>query len=142
VVGLPVHHAGALYNGAAFVHRGNVVAIKAKSVLAGRDVYYEPRWFTPWPAGTIEDFPDLPGCKIGDVLLAFDDCTLGFEVCEEAWCASPHADRYRGMVDIVLNPSASHFYLDKPIERRQLFQKRAQATDSIYVFCNTLGLDA
>ena len=44
-VGLPVAHAGVLFNGVAVIADGALAAIVAKQSLAGDGIHYEPRWF-------------------------------------------------------------------------------------------------
>ena len=50
-LGLPLFFEGFLYNAIAWVVDGRIEGFALKEVLANRGVYYEARWFTPWPAG-------------------------------------------------------------------------------------------
>src|SRR5690606_5649487 len=48
-VGLPLVHRNSLFNTAAMLVDGEIVGFMAKRFLAGEGLYYEPRWFKPWP---------------------------------------------------------------------------------------------
>ena len=51
VVGLPYAHKGKLYNVAALVHHGSVLAIIPKTNIPSYGEFYEGRWFSPSPEG-------------------------------------------------------------------------------------------
>ena len=68
---------------------------------------------------------------------------IGFEICEDAWVAgrpggemSPHA------VDMILNPSASHFAFGKFEVRKRLVLEGSRAFHVSYVYANLLGNEA
>jgi len=52
-VGIPIHSNHVLYNALALVCDGCLRGIAVKQFLPGEDLYYEPRWFKPWPAGDV-----------------------------------------------------------------------------------------
>ena len=64
---------------------------------------------------------------------------IGFEICEDAWVADrPGAQLAARGVDVILNPSASHFAFDKD-EIRERFVLEGRAFASAYVLANLLG---
>jgi NAD+ synthase (glutamine-hydrolysing) len=142
--GLPVHHLGAVYNAAAMCVNGDVVGMVAKQNLAGDGIHYEPRWFKPWPAAqrTVVELAgrDVP---IGDYIFDVGGIRLGFEICEDAWVANRPGGRlaHRG-VDIVLNPSASHFAFGKQVVRRRFVLEGSRAFGVAYLYANLLGNEA
>ncbi|WP_442484719.1 NAD(+) synthase [Aeoliella sp. SH292] len=143
-VGLPVLHAGALFNASALVVDGALVGLVAKQHLAGDGLHYEPRWFKPWPdnaKGThrLAGF-DVP---IGDLLFDFDGIRLGFEICEDAWVANrPGLDHAKLSADILFNPSASHFAFGKANTRRRLVEEASRSLGVSYVYSNLVGNEA
>ncbi|MBW2461241.1 MAG: NAD(+) synthase [Deltaproteobacteria bacterium] len=143
-VGLPVHHLGAVYNAAALCVDGRVVGLVAKQNLAGDGIHYEPRWFKPWPVGEVATF-ELGGVTvpIGDLVFDIDGVRLGFEICEDAWVAARPGGRLaaRG-VDVVLNPSASHFAFQKQKVRRRFVLEGSRAFGVAYLYANLLGNEA
>ncbi len=142
--GLPVLHRGCVYNTAALCVDGAIQGFVAKQFLAGDGIHYEPRWFKPWPTGrraTLEhgdhEYP------IGDLTFEIDGLLLGFEICEDAWVARrPGASLSLQGVDVILNPSASHFAFGKQVIRRRLVLEGSRAFGVSYLYANLLGNEA
>jgi NAD+ synthase (glutamine-hydrolysing) len=145
-VGLPVRFEGRTYNGACVISDRHVLGITCKQFLANDGVHYEPRWFTPWQAGKIINL-DLKGTVIpaGDVVYNVDGLNIGFEICEDAWHKKNRPGyrlRDRG-VQLILNPSASHFAMGKSLVReQQLVIEGSSEFRCVYVFANLLGNEA
>lgn len=143
-IGLPVLHRGGVYNAVALVADTRVVALGAKSHLAGDGIHYEPRWFKEWPDEVTATYRrgDL-AIPIGDMPIEVGGIRYGFEICEDAWVATRPAARLAAQgVDIVLNPSASHFALGKQPVRRNIVEEGARAFGVTYVYANLLGNEA
>jgi NAD+ synthase (glutamine-hydrolysing) len=114
-VGLPIRHNQAVFNACALLAGGELLGFVAKQTLAGDGIHYEPRWFKPWPRGrrthTLACGRDV---ALGDVHFDVGGIKLGFEICEDAWTASrAGAALAHRAVDVILNPSASHFAFGK-----------------------------
>lgn len=142
--GLPLLYGGALFNGSALAVDGRLVGVAAKQRLAGDGLHYEPRWFKPWPGGQSATI-DLAGeeCRVGEVLFEVDGIRIGFEICEDAWVADRPADHLmRRGVDLILNPSASHFAFGKHATRRQLVVESSRTFGVAYVYSNLAGNEA
>ncbi|MEZ6072051.1 MAG: NAD(+) synthase [Pirellulales bacterium] len=143
-IGLPVLHAGVLFNASALVADGALVGIVAKQHLAGDGLHYEPRWFKPWPDNAIATI-HLAGSAvpIGDLLFQIDDVRLGFEICEDAWVATrPGLDHAKLSADVLFNPSASHFAFGKAVTRRRLVDEASRSLAVTYVYSNLVGNEA
>ena len=148
-VGLPMEYQGSLYNTVAVLNNGEIRGFYAKQNLAGNGVHYEPRWFKPWPKGTVVDY-QLPGggvVPLGDVAFEFtagsEKATLGFEICEDAWVAErPGIALAKASIDIILNPSASHFAFGKTHTRERFVTDGSRAFNCAYVYANLLGNEA
>ncbi len=137
-VGLPMRHEGLLYNVAACVSHGKIVALIPKQHLADDGVHYEPRWFTPWPAGKRSHWQGIP---FGDYRIRVGTWTMGVEICQDAWEGDKrpaYALAKRG-VSMLVNPTASHFSFGKNKVRQQLAEAGSQIIDGVYVFANLLG---
>lgn len=144
VVGLPIKFEGDLYNCAAFCDHNEIQYIIPKQNLAKDGVHYEPRWFMEWPVGKQTEIKiDDRIIPIGDYTVDYKGFTIGLEICEDAWREDRPANRLceRG-VDIILNPSASHFALNKTKSRNDLVLDSSKNYNCIYVYANLLGNEA
>ncbi len=144
-VGLPVRFEGSTYDCAALVRDGVLLGIAAKQHLANDGVHYESRWFTPWPAGR-EAVIRLHGTDypFGDLIFETPEATIAFEICEDAWREElrPGYRHCQRGVNLILNPSASHFAFGKKATRRRLILEGSQAFGCAYVYANLLGNEA
>ena len=143
-VGLPLYFEKALYNAAALLVDGRIAGFAAKRFLAGDGIHYEPRWFKEWPAGE-RDFVERGDARypIGDVVFDVDNIRIGFEICEDAWVANrPGADLALRGVDVILNPSASHFAFGKFAVRQRFVIEGSRAFGVAYLYANLLGNEA
>ncbi len=143
-LGLPLLVRKALYNTVALVADGEILGFAAKQHLAGDGLHYEPRWFKPWPEGewvmTEIHGRDLP---VGDLVFDVGGVSLGFEICEDAWVAT-RTGRSLALqgVDIILNPSASHFAFGKQDIRERYVLEGSRSFHVTYVYTNLLGNEA
>jgi NAD+ synthase (glutamine-hydrolysing) len=140
-VGLPVLHRNAVFNAACLVADGKVLGLVTKRYLAGDGIHYEPRWFKPWPVGKRATFEmGSSSVPIGDLYFDVGGIKIGFEICEDAWVARrPGADLAAKGVDVILNPSASHFALGKQTIRERLVVEGSRAFGVTYLYANLLG---
>jgi len=143
-LGLPLLYRNAIFNTACLVADGQILGFVAKQFLAGDGIHYEPRWFRPW-ADDLRGEVTLEGRRypMGDVFFDCGGVRLGYEICEDAWVASrPGADLARQGVDIILNPSASHFAFGKLEIRKRFVLEGSRAFGVSYVYANLLGNEA
>ena len=140
--GLPVWHRKTIYNMAALLVDGAVAGFSGKRHLAGDGIHYEPRWFKAWPEGVISTLTDDEGREYpaGDLIYEVGGIRFGFEICEDAWVADrPGVGLCRRGVDVILNPSASHFAFGKNAVRQRFVLEGSRAFHAIYVYANLLG---
>lgn len=142
--GMPVVVNNGLYNAACLVADGRILGFVAKQSLAGDGIHYEPRWFKAWPpdrrSSLHRNGVEYP---IGDLYFDCGGIRIGFEICEDAWVARrPGSDLSQKGVDIILNPSASHFAFQKLGVRRRFVIEGSRAFGVTYVYSNLLGNDA
>ena len=140
-VGLPLTFRKALFDVVALIAGGRIAGFVAKRYLAGDGLYYEPRWFKPWPEGRRVEV-EIGGASypLGDLFFRLDGVNVGFEICEDAWVARrPGSELARRGVDVILNPSASHFAFDKHAVRHRFVLEGSRAFGVSYVYANLLG---
>lgn len=140
-VGLPVMHRNALYNAACLLVDGAIAGFVAKRYLAGDGIHYEPRWFKPWPED-VQVTVEIGGSEypFGDLYFDCGGIRIGFEICEDAWVAKrPGAALALKGVDVILNPSASHFSFGKLETRKRFVIEGSRAFGLSYVYANLLG---
>jgi NAD+ synthase (glutamine-hydrolysing) len=142
-IGMPVRRRGGLYNTACVVADGRIAGFAAKEHLAGEGLHYEPRWFKPWPNHQVvalerggQHYP------FGDVFFDFAGVRVGFEICEDAWVAQRRGALDGYAMDIILNPSASHFAFGKNAVRERLVLEGSRSMAVTYVYANLLGNEA
>jgi NAD+ synthase (glutamine-hydrolysing) len=142
---LPLYHKGELYNCAVIVSNKRILGVYAKQFMALDGVHYEPRWFKPWPRETISSIQiDGENYPFGDLTFEFKEWKIGFEICEDAWRGDdrPACRLFEQGVNLILNPSASHFAMQKTLERIDLVKETSKSFNCTYVFANLLGNEA
>ena len=140
-IGLPFYFKENLYNTVCLIDNGKIKGFYAKQHLANDGIHYEKRWFSPWANGIIEKVKiNEQEVPFGHTHFEIDGVRVGFEICEDAW----HTDRpaagliSRG-VDLILNPSASHFAFGKNTTREELVKSSSKNYDCYYMYVNLLG---
>lgn len=142
--GLPLLVQGAVYNVVAVAIDGSLRGFVAKQHLAGDGLHYEPRWFKPWPAGVVTSIQvGKKSLPVGDLFFDISGVRLGFEICEDAWVAErPGFALAQHGVDLILNPSASHFAFEKQEIRKRFILEGSRACGAAYLYANLLGCEA
>lgn len=144
-VGLPIRLDNKVYNTMAILENGAIKGIVAKQFMAIDGVHYEFRWFTPWPASQ-QTTVEINGIEVpfGDLTFHLKGIHYGFEICEDAWRgdARPGFRLCERKVDLIFNPSASHFAMNKTLERKALVSKSSTMFNCYYFYVNLLGNEA
>lgn len=144
-LGLPLFFKGSVFNVNAILVDGKLRGLVPKKFLAGDGVHYENRWFRPWENQALETLtlksPSGPiEVLIGDYYFELGGIKIGLEICEEAWVAQRvGASLSRKGVDIILNPSASHFAFGKQEVRKRFVIEGSRAFGVAYIYSNLLG---
>jgi NAD+ synthase (glutamine-hydrolysing) len=142
-IGMPIRRRGGLYNTACVVVDGRIAGFSAKEHLAGEGLHYEPRWFKSWPNHHVVELErDGQRYPFGDVFFDFSGVRVGFEICEDAWVAQRRGALDGHAMDIILNPSASHFAFGKNAVRERLVLEGSRSMAVTYVYANLLGNEA
>ena len=145
-IGLPVRINEITYNGACVIRDKRILGITLKQNLARDGVHYEPRWFDPWPPNTVTEIEhDGERISVGDLIYEVEGIRFGFEICEDAW-RKDNRPGYRLAergVDLILNPSASHYAMVKSLLREEEVVIEGSSTfKCVYIFSNLLGNEA
>ena len=125
----------AAYNSAAFCLQGKILTSARKCLLPTYDVFDEDRYFEPAREPVIVEFA---GTKIG------------LTICEDIWVhplvptrrlydVDPVKWLHDQKVDLLLNLSASPWYVAKNTLRRTLVADAAKACGCPAVYCNAVG---
>jgi len=124
-----------LFNSAALVHKGRILARWRKRLLPTYDVFDEVRYFEPGGRQPVVEFEDL---------------RLGVTICEDMWSREEmlgqplyECDPIRELADAgaraVFNISASPYFLDKHATRMGLMRSHAERTGVPLLFVNQVG---
>lgn len=143
-VGLPLSYQNRVYNTVCLLVNGQIGGFVAKRFLPSDGIHYEPRWFHCWSQDVYAEV-EMDGQRypIGDIYFNCGGVRLGFEICEEAWVANrPGIKLAEKGVDIILNPSASHFAFNKHKVRERFVLEGSRAFSVSYIYTNLLGNEA
>src|SRR2546429_6866181 len=114
-----------LYNACYVCAGGEIKAVYRKRFLPNYGVFDEDRYFAPGR--------DL-------ILLEHGKTLVGTTVCEDMWQPGPPAtDLALAGAELLVNISASPFYVGRPDEREEMFVTRARDNSCFVAFCNTVG---
>ncbi len=119
------------FNSAAILHRGKIVAKRAKTLLPTYDVFDEERYFS-----SAESNPSF----------MFKGKRIGLTICEDVWNVPSGKGRLYGKdpvsglikekPELLINLSASPYYRGKPAMRHELIKERAQAAGVPFIYVN------
>ncbi len=143
-IGLPLYVTNGVYNVACVAANGKIAGFVPKQHLAGDGLHYEPRWFRAWPAETITEYTQgEQSWPLGDLLFEVDGVRAGFEICEDAWVAGRPGNRMAECgVDVIFNPSASHFAFGKHEVRKRFVLEGSRSFGVSYIYANLIGNEA
>jgi NAD+ synthase (glutamine-hydrolysing) len=123
-VGYPEYHADVIYNSAALVRDGRVLANHRKVALPNYAVFDEKRYFQPGEDATVVE---LGGHK------------LGLIICEDVWVPAPcHAPAAAG-AEVILVINGSPFHREQQHAREQVLAMRAQENSLPLIYVNMVG---
>ena len=155
VFGMPFRAAGKLFNCAAAVQKGEVVALVPKTNLPNYGEFYEKRWFESvsafdHPLSLAVEVPGMEPDGDGEAAMLYTalaqsviECKgipglkVGVEICEDLWASDPPSRRLAeaGAV-IILNLSASNEVVGKAAYRRQLVVGQSGCLCCGYVYAD------
>ena len=132
ILGFVARENDKLYNAAAVIKSGQLIATRYKTLLPNYDVFDERRYFTP----ANENLP-VP-IEIGG-----HSVRLGVEICEDLWDSNSDIKVTDQLVaqgaELLVNLSASPFEYDKRDRRRQLVLDKVTKLRRPFVLVNMVG---
>ena len=140
-VGYPLRYNGKLYNTAAAVKGGRILAFVAKRNLPNYSEFYEERWFTPSPKENLvlesEDGDILFGSRIIFSASFPSSLKIAAEICEDLWVPDPPSTHHAAAgATVLVNLSASDEIIGKSEYRRSLVSGQAARTVSAYIYAD------
>lgn len=140
IVGAPIptgkENGKGLANSVVLIHKGSIIFAQGKSLLPTYDVFDEARHFDP---------------AQGVEVVRFKDEILGITICEDAWNdpelwsgslfyeVDPVSKLAESGATLLINISASPFYLGKEELRFRLIQNHARKHRIPFIFVNQVG---
>lgn len=122
--GYPQYRDGSIFNAAAFVHDGEVLAVHRKLVLPNYAVFDEVRYFTPGTEPTVVNYCGLQ---------------IGLVICEDVWEPAPCARTADAGAQLILVINGSPYHMRQQAARESLLRERARANDVPIVYLNMVG---
>ncbi len=151
-VGLPVRKDGALYNCAAVIFKGKILAVIPKTFVPNYSEFYEKRWFSSADNLTRVQTADTsdttvwlseknPAVPLGKNFIFCDETNpkarIAFELCEDLWSVNPPSTRLAlEGANIIANLSASNEIIGKAGYRRLLVKSTSARLLSAYIYAD------
>jgi NAD+ synthase (glutamine-hydrolysing) len=123
-LGYPEYEGNAIYNSAALLRDGRVLANHRKQALPNYAVFDEKRYFQ---AGTEATVADIDGHRFGVV------------VCEDAWVAEPALGAAAAGAEILLVINGSPFHMHQQEAREVILAARARESSLPLLYLNMVG---
>ncbi|MCX7124490.1 MAG: NAD+ synthase, partial [Gammaproteobacteria bacterium] len=124
IIGYPERHGEFLYNKAAFIQNGEIIADYAKQELPNFTVFDEKRYFTP---GNKPCVFEINGIKIG--LL----------ICEDIWHSNPMKQAKDEGAELIISINASPYDRNQIRARETILKQRTSETHLPIVYANIIG---
>lgn len=141
-VGLPFAWRNHIYNVAAFIQNGAILAIVPKTYLPDYNEFYETRWFTSGAEIPTETYVEIPGMQkpapFGtDILIRMKEAIIGIELCEDLWVPIPPSSGLAlAGANVILNLSASDEVLGKHAYLKQMIASQSGRLAAAYIYAS------
>ena len=143
-VGLPLARTEGIYNCAAAIFSGRLLALYAKSYLPNYGEFYERRQFTPFQQNMETHFINFAGFEnvpFGTDILLQDEknpsLTIACEICEDLWVPVPPSSRHvLAGATLIANLSAGNEIIGKAEYRRSLVKGQSARSICAYLYAN------
>jgi NAD+ synthase (glutamine-hydrolysing) len=117
-----------VYNSAAVIHDGKILAIQDKTLLPEYDIFFERRYFSAARPTKV---------------IKVDGLNIGTEICEDLWSSGYDQDPTKKLAeagaDLIVNLSASPFHLGKLPVRHELIKRTATENNVPFIYANLIG---
>jgi NAD+ synthase (glutamine-hydrolysing) len=123
-LGYPEYDGNLIFNSAALIAQGRVVANHRKQALPNYAVFDEKRYFE---AGRVATVADVGGRR------------LGFVICEDIWVSEPSRATAAAGAEAVMVINGSPFYKHQQEQREAELRARANETSLPFLYVNMVG---
>jgi NAD+ synthase (glutamine-hydrolysing) len=123
-LGYPEYESNAIYNSAALLRDGRVLANHRKQVLPNYAVFDEKRYFD---AGTSPTVAEIGGHRFGVI------------VCEDAWAREPAVAAAAAGAELLLVINGSPFHMHQQETRESVLAARARESSLPLLYVNMVG---
>jgi len=124
IVGYPRAQEGSLYNSAAVIREGSMIAVYDKHLLPNYSVFDEKRYFSAGSSSCVVDIKGVP---------------VGITICEDIWQPHPLKLCCEAGARLVVNLNASPFHINKGQERETVVRQRINECGIPIVYVNLVG---
>lgn len=140
-VGLPLEHKGKLYNVAAVINCGELLAFIPKTHIPSYGEFYEGRHFTKGNGAPVFCQFDEAEVPFGTDILFTTDALKGLvvacEICEDVWVANPPSTRHAmAGANVIANLSASNETVGKDSYRELLLSATSARVVCGYIYAS------
>lgn len=141
-IGLPFYYGAKLYNVAACIKEGEILALIPKTHIPNYNEFYEGRYFTSAKEVSYEEVSFLgQSIPFGSQILLhcknFHDLCIGVEICEDLWVTSPPSIAHvQNGANVIVNLSASNELVAKAQYRKELVKTQSSRLISAYIYAD------
>ena len=124
LLGYPRQAPGGLYNAAAVLRDGAIIATYHKQHLPNYSVFDEKRYFVPGNAPCVVDVCGVP---------------IGVTICEDVWQPGPVRQAADAGARLLININASPYHAGKGREREAMVRRRVEESGTPMIYLNLVG---
>ena len=139
-VGVPVPVGCSLYNCAAFINRGRLLALIPKTHIPTYSEFYEGRRFTPAPENGFSINYAGQNVFLGQGMLrcsGMPELIVAAEICEDAWVpCPPSVGLAQAGANVIFNLSCSNELIGKSEYRRSIIRGLSGSLICAYAYCS------
>ena len=140
-VGLPLECDGKLYNVAAVLQDGEILAFIPKTYIPSHGEFFESRLFQPGNSEVVPVVFDEAMIPFGTNILfsaeGMEGLTVGCEICEDLWApVSPGTSHALSGANVIVNLSASNETIGKAEYREMLVKSASAKLLAAYIFAS------
>ncbi len=123
-LGYPEYDGEAIYNSAAMLRDGEILANHRKWALPNYAVFDEKRYFTAANGPTVTE---IGGCRFGLI------------ICEDAWTPEPCRACREAGAEVILVINGSPYHMNQVAERERILAERARENGVPLIYLNLVG---
>jgi NAD+ synthase (glutamine-hydrolysing) len=124
LVGYPEYDEDRIFNSAALISDGNIIANYRKRLLPNYGVFDEKRYFEPGESACV--------VSLGDI-------RCGITICEDIWETGPAESCKQDGAQLILVINGSPYEMDIDARRERILKSRAAETGLPLLYCNMVG---